>query len=138
MPELDLRKTRREKLEAFRKNRFETVFSAAESALKSAFLVNGGGAVALIAFLGQAARQGQVNPSAHLLAFALLVLVIGTALAGLATGLSFLAQYGYFMRRSRSWFGKAARSLTVLNIVFIGLSYVCFVTAGVIAFFALS
>jgi hypothetical protein len=119
----DLRKSRLAKVDEFRKTRFTVVASSAESALKSALLVNGGGAVALLAFFGQATQQAKLNSAVSSLAAALLVLVIGTALAGIATGLSFLAQYGYFMRRSRSWFGKAARSITALNILLIMFSY---------------
>jgi len=137
MASTELRAARLARVEEFRKARFAVVASAAESALRSAFLVNGGGAVALLAFFGQATQQPRFSASVPLLAAALLVLVIGTALAGVATGLSFLAQYGYFMRRSRSWFGKAARSITALNIVLILLSYACFVAAGLLAYCAL-
>lgn len=53
----DLRKTRLAKRDEFRKERFEVVVASAENALKNAFLVNGGGAVALLAFFGQASKQ---------------------------------------------------------------------------------
>ena len=89
MTQSDLRKRRLATVEEFRKARFAVVTSSAESALKSAFLVNGGGAVALLAFFGQAAQQAKLSPATPALAAALLVLVIGTALAGIATGLSF-------------------------------------------------
>jgi hypothetical protein len=138
MAESELRRSRRAKIEEFRKERFGSVISAAESALKSAFLVNGGGAVALLAFFGQAAHQTRTAAANSLLATSLLVLVIGTALAGIATGLSFLAQYGYFMRSSRSWFGRAARSITALNVALIVVSYGCFVAAGAVAYRALA
>ena len=137
MTQSDLRKRRLATVEEFRKARFAVVTSSAESALKSAFLVNGGGAVALLAFFGQAAQQAKLSPATPALAAALLVLVIGTALAGIATGLSFLAQYGHFMRRKRSWFGKVTRNITAANIVLILSSYGCFVVAGVIAYRAL-
>ncbi len=138
MPNDEPRKSRGEKLQDFRRQRFEVVVRSAESALKSAFLVNGGGAVALLTFFGQAMHGGKPNLATSYLAVALLMLVIGTAIAGLATGLSFLAQYGYFMRKSRSWFGKAAPVLTKINIVLVLLSYVCFVVAGAVAYVALS
>ena len=134
----ELRKSREAKVQAFRKERFGIVATSADSALKSAFLVNGGGAVALLAFFGQATTQARPAHVSSLLATALLILVVGTALAGVATGLSFLAQYGYFMQKSRSWFGRAARSLTAANIVLVGASYVCFVVAGFVAYRALA
>ena len=126
-----LRKSRIAKRDEFRKERLEVVVSSAESALKSAFLVNGGGAVALLAFFGQATRQGATSPW---LSHALLALVIGTALATVATGLSFLAQYGYMMGKRRSRFGRSAKDITAANIVLVMLSYVCFVAAGFLAY----
>ena len=128
----DLRKSRLAKREEFRKTRFDVVVSSAESALKSAFLINGGGAVALLAFFGQASRQP--GPSSPWLALALFILVVGTALAAVATGLSFLAQYGYLVGKRRSWFGRNARNVTAVNIVLVLLAYVCFVVAGLVAY----
>jgi hypothetical protein len=128
----DLRRIRLAKRDEFRKTRFDVVVKSAESALKSAFLVNGGGAVALLAFFGQAARQP--GPPSSWLAIALFVLVIGTALAAVATGLSFLAQYGYLAGKRRSWLGRAARNITALNIVLVLFSYGCFIIAGFIAY----
>jgi hypothetical protein len=128
----ELRKSRIAKRDEFRKERLEVVVNSAESALKSAFLVNGGGAVALLTFFGQASRQG--TPTSPWLAHALLALVIGTTLAAVATGLSFLAQYGYMMGKRRSQFGRSARDITAANIVLVMLSYVCFVSAGFLAY----
>lgn len=128
----ELRKTRLAKRDEFRKERIEIVIGSAESALKSAFLVNGGGAVALLTFFGQSSRQG--IPTSSWLSHALLALVIGTALAAMATGLSFLAQYGYMMGKRRSQFGRSARDITTTNIVLVMLSYTCFVSAGFLAY----
>lgn len=128
----DLRKTRLAKRDKFRKERFEVVVASAENALKNAFLVNGGGAVALLAFFGQASKQPGF--SSAWLAWALLVLVIGTAFAAVATGLSFLAQYGYMIGKRRSILGRHARSITAANITLVLLSYFCFVAAGFVAF----
>ena len=128
----ELRKSRIAKRDEFRKERLEVVVSSAESALKCAFLVNGGGAVALLAFFGQASRQGA--PTSPWLSHALLALVIGTALAMVATGLSFLAQYGYMMGKRRSRFGRSEKDITAANIVLVMISYVCFVLAGFLAY----
>jgi hypothetical protein len=128
----DLRKNRIARRDEFRKARLDVVISSAESALKSAFLVNGGGAVALLAFFGQAARQS--IPGSRWIALTLFVLVVGTALAAVATGLSFIAQYGYMLGKRRSWFGRSARSITAANIVLVLLSYICFVVAGFLAY----
>lgn len=108
------------------------VVGSAESALKSAFLVNGGGAVALLAFFGQASRQGL--PASSWLSLALLALVVGTALASTATGLSFLAQYGYMMGKRRARIGRYALIITAMNVVLVMLSHVCFLVAGLLAY----
>lgn len=127
-------KNKRDKLDKFRKERFDVVISSAQSALKAAFLVNGGGAIALLSFFGSKLQSGNSNPVATYLAAALLILVIGTALAGLATGLSFLAQYGYFTQERRSRLAKMAPKLTKINILLVFLSYVCFIAAGFVAY----
>jgi hypothetical protein len=61
----DLRKSRLAKRDDYRSDRLNVVVASAEAALKSAFLVNGGGAVALLAFFGQ--LWGQVLPYAQAL-----------------------------------------------------------------------
>lgn len=132
----DLRESRKAKLEAHRKERYGSVIASADAALKSAFLVNGGGAVALLAYFSQASTRVPPHAMNSLLRTSLLILVIGTACAGLATGLSFLAQYGYLVRRS--WFGRRARYLTATNIVLVAASYLCFVIAGIVGYFALA
>jgi hypothetical protein len=128
----DLRKSRIARRDEARKTRFDVVIRSADAALKNAFLINGGGAVALLAFFGQAGRQP--GTSSPWLALALFVLIIGAALAAVATGLSFLAQYGYLVGKRRSWFGRSAQSITAANIVLVLFSYVCFVVAGFIAY----
>jgi hypothetical protein len=93
--------------------------------------------VALLAFFGNILETKKSYPATPGLALALFIFVVGAALAGLATGMSFLAQYGYFMRR-RSWFGRIASKLTLLNICLVLLSYISFISAGVVAYRALS
>jgi hypothetical protein len=131
----DLRKARIAKRDEFRKERFGVVVAAAENALKNAFLVNAGGAVALLAFFGQASKHPGF--SSGWLAVALLILVVGTAFAAVATGLSFLAQYGYMTGKRRSSLGRNARSITAANVTLVMLSYFCFVAAGFVAFLGL-
>lgn len=137
---MSIQKTRlsgEKRLAQYRSEHLSIVFASAASALQSAFLVNSGGAVALLAFFGQFIQAGKPNPAMPGLTLALFILVFDTFLAGLATGLSFLAQYGYFMR-GRSRLGKIAPYLTKANIGLVMLSYICFVSAGAVAYFALS
>ena len=137
MPPSSSQSTRRDTLAQHRSERLPLTYSSAASALQSAFLANGGGAVALLAFYGQLLPLQPPHPAAHGLALALLVLVVGAGLAAVATGLSFLAQYGYLMRR-KSTLGKLAPRLTIANMVLVCFSLLCFVGAGAIAYVALT
>src|SRR3954470_18863961 len=75
MSDRELRKDRQAKVTEFRKERFSSVTNSAESALKSAFLVNGGGAVALLAFFGPSPNPARTAATTSLLATALLIRV---------------------------------------------------------------
>lgn len=120
-----------------RSERLPITYASAASALQSAFLANGGGAVALLAFYGQLLTAQSNHPAASGLAGALLAMVIGVALAVAATGLSFVAQYGYLMRRN-SRVGRFALHFTWANVVLVCASLVCFVVGGAQAYYALA
>jgi hypothetical protein len=68
--------------------------------------------------------------------------VFGTFYAALATGLSFVAQYGYFlrdlMRKRRPWLGQIAPIVTGINMALLATAYVCFLVAGLIAYNGIS
>ena len=133
MTTTEAQKKRDEIIEA-REGRLDVVIRAAQSALKTAFLVNSGGAIAILGFFGQAIQTETPSPAAPYLAKALLILGIGTALAGLATGLSFLAQYAYFIRKSNPKLGKRAPMLTKINIYLVLASLTCFIVASFVAY----
>ena len=119
--------------------RLDAALARAQTALKTAVLVNGAGVIALLALFAQAFKDGGVLPGAGQFAAATLWMVAGTAVAGCATGLSFLAQYGDLMRW-HSWFGRGGRAGTItrLNIALVFLSYACFVLGGLHTYWALS
>ena len=72
---------------------FRSVISAGQSALRSAFLMNGGGAVAVLAFIGNLANNDpQRIPS---LAPSLTVFVTGVLLVTVASGATYLSQWFY-------------------------------------------
>lgn len=131
------RQARRELIAKHRSDRLPITYASAASALQSAFLANGGGAVALLAFYGQLLAAQPHHPAASGLARALLVLVIGVGLAVAATGLSFLAQYGYLLRRN-SRLGKFAAHFTWANMALVFASLLCFVVVGAQAYYALA
>jgi hypothetical protein len=131
--EKSVRQQRHEKVFEYRNRRLDIVVSSAQSALKTAFIVNGAGTVALVGLFAQAIQKPAAVFPAATLAEALFLLIVGTGLAALATGFSFLAQYGYMLGKRRSWFGRVAPRITKLNIFLILLSYACFIAGGAIA-----
>ena len=120
-------------------DRLDATVASAQTALKTAVLVNGAGAIALLTLFAGAFKDANPLPGAAQFAAATLWLVAGTAAGGAATGISFLAQYGQVMRW-RSWFGRRGRAalITQVNIVLVFLSYLCFVIAGLHAYWALA
>ncbi len=104
---------------------FKSVISMAELALKNAILINGGGAVALMTFVG----NGQSN-KCNFVVFGLFAFAIGVSLGAFATYFGYLSQ-NEFMRQINErepmndgiWQKYAAIRLC-------GLSYIAF-TAGV-------
>ena len=72
---------------------FRAVISAGQNALRSAFLMNGGGAVAVLAFIGNLANNDpQRIPS---LAPSLTVFVSGVLLVAVASGATYFSQWFY-------------------------------------------
>jgi hypothetical protein len=121
------------------RQRFEATIASAQMALRTAVLINGAGAIVLLVLFAQAFKDPSVLPGASQLAAATLWLVAGTALAGCATGVAFLAHYGHLMRW-HTWFGRGGRAVTITQLI-IGLvfsSYVCFLIAALYIYWALS
>jgi hypothetical protein len=131
-------KNRRAQLEAFRQGRLPHVISSAQSALNTAVLVNGGGAVAMLAFFGEAMQQSHGSPAIQSLVKVMLLFFWGTASAGIATGLSFVAQLGCSRLLPWRWLRKLAPRISLVNIALIFVSYALFLSAGISAYCALS
>jgi len=112
----------------------ETVAGAGEAALKSASLVNGGAAVALLAFLGSLAGKVGFNGAqqpAHGLAHAMLIFAFGALASALAYFPRFLTYlFGYREASARAGLSALAMYLLLLA------SYVAFFLGVVDAFHA--
>jgi len=67
---------------------------AGTTAVKSVFLLNGGSAVAILAFLGKTIEQLAIKQQ-HLVGYALIVFGLGVFAAGAANGFRYLAQHNY-------------------------------------------
>jgi len=72
-----------------------SVITVGQSALKSALLINGGAAVAVLAFLGRLFTGESASLSIGCLSLALLLFVWGVLAAAVAAGATYLSQAGY-------------------------------------------
>ena len=106
--------------------------ATSQSALKSALLINGGAAVALLAFVGSIWNSAN-KAALPLVADALLYFVYGVLSAAIASGAAYLAQAGYGRE-----FGNASRCIGRSGhiVAFLGVlcSYVWFYYAAWSAF----
>lgn len=71
------------------------VITAGQSALKGALIINGGAAVALLAFIGKIWGNSDTQPTLAALSFALLSYVFGVLSAAMAAGATYFSQAGY-------------------------------------------
>ncbi|TDX29081.1 hypothetical protein DFO67_108125 [Modicisalibacter xianhensis] len=72
-----------------------SVITVGQFALKSSLLINGGAAVALLAFIGNIWKAPGSGPSISLLATAMLHYVAGVLSSAMASGATYFSQAGY-------------------------------------------
>ena len=116
---------------------FRAVIEAGQTAIKSAMLMNGGAAVALLAFLGNLLTRSPNFGNAVLIArinTAMLIFLTGVGLAGLTSGFRYVSQ-ALYADRTRPKRGDWARNLAVL-LAFSSL--VAFLVGGLVAYTAIS
>ena len=89
---------------------FRSVILAGQNALRTAFLMNGGAAAAILALVGHLATNGQHTHVVRLSA-SLGLFVTGVLAAGLASGFTYLSQWIYAESH------KAGMTLNILAIV---------------------
>jgi hypothetical protein len=106
-------------------NLFHSVISTATEAIKSLFLINGGGCVALLALMGQLGTRGVAGSSISPQMFAAPLLAFGIGLAMAATASCFLnlGQAAYHRKRT-----NLGNCLKWANVVFGAASLVAFLT----------
>jgi hypothetical protein len=78
----------------------KAVNAAGQSAIKSSMLVNGGGAVALLAFIGHLTTSSETARSIPTFAFPLTIFVLGVWLGGLSAGFTYLTALGRSIKLS--------------------------------------
>jgi len=110
-----------------------STISTGQSALKSALLINGGAAVALLAFIGSIWTSNNAAKALPEISLALLLYVSGVLSAAIAAGFTYFSQAGFgheFGKNSRP-VGHVGRWLAVLGVF---ASYVLFGYGSWLAF----
>lgn len=98
---------------------FRSVISSGANAIKAAMLMNGGGAVALLAFFPRVNESG-IEVNTGLLASALLWFTLGVFLAALGSGFAYFTQRAYHDSKAET-VGNWLTALTS-SLVFAGYS----------------
>lgn len=121
----------------------KATIEAGQTALKSAIIINGGAAIAMLAFIGNALAKWNDAAGSSLLTnvgVALFMFMVGTGAAGTSTGFRYLAQFVYAAPPSanaRPWltaWGSAANCISIM----LGIaSFASFFAGGWLAFHAI-
>jgi len=101
---------------------FRSVITTGQSALKATMLLNGGAAVAMLAFVGKLVEYETVFTSQ--IGFAVLMFAFGALASVIATGTTYLSQLLY--AGSVPWGGKCAIGLHIASILFVAGSLMLF------------
>lgn len=105
---------------------FKSVIEAGRTTLNALILMNGGAAVALLAFLGNSITKAPPDPRLQLrsISFAMLLFVLGVGLAGVSMGLRYLTQFLAHGRSAKAgtWmnWGSIGSGLCSLALFFAG------------------
>jgi len=107
---------------------FKAVTSAGQYALKSSMVINGGGAIALLAFTGKIWTTTTSSLIANSLTFSIFVFCIGVLLSAIASGTTYLSQLSFNINKY-----KTGNVINTISIVLILGAYVAFFCGAYIA-----
>jgi hypothetical protein len=109
---------------------FKSVIESGLNAIKTSIILNGGAAIAILAFIGDLIKE---SPNSNIIISstgkALLVFMFGAGLSGLAMGSRYLSQFFYSDALEKSYEGKKDYSQTlgqIINILSIALTTLSF------------
>lgn len=106
---------------------FKSVMQISVLALKSALIINGGAAIALLTFLGNMpSNDGMSN-----FVCALQYYIAGVALAAFANASAYLAQYRYLYEIKNNINKPKGHFVTYLTVLIVFLAYISFVIGGI-------
>jgi len=109
-------------VQAWQLENFRSVVTLGQAALKSIILINGGAAVALLAFLGHLVADGPLTNAPAPIVESLYRFVLGVLLASLASGTTYASQYCYAYTGS-IWYQRAAIALHIGTVILVASSY---------------
>lgn len=105
---------------------FRGVIMQGQGVIKITSLINGGAAVAMLAFIGTLIKEGRIYPGLlHIFSLSIFLFVIGVLASALSSGTTYLFQacYGQGSSKSHKLF---VSGLHVSGITLIIISYLCF------------
>ena len=141
--ELEVWKTQTSTDLAFGVELLKGTIEAGQTALRSAIAINGGAAVAMLAFVGNAVTKWQTGgPLLSKVGAAMLVFVLSAGFGGTATGFRYLAQFGYSEARyagaKKERMLRCGRVANVVSILLGVASFAGFFAGGVLAYRAIA
>ena len=111
------------------KSGIESINAYANDALRGLLILNGGAAIAILAFLGQVLSKGPEPPRFSVPSFVTPLMLFGRGVlcSAVASGLGFLSQlcfHDFHHRRSGNWFRFSAIAIVIVGwaLFIIGLS----------------
>ena len=107
---------------------FKSVVSAGQSALKASMVINGGGAVALLAFTGKIWTTATSSSIADSLTTSIFVFCLGVLLSAMASGTTYLTQLSFNVNKY-----KTGNVINILSIASIFGAYIAFFYGAYIA-----
>ena len=112
----------------------------ARDVLKSVTLINGGAAVALLAFAGSVWSAPEKNPSLDtaLISWALGVFALGVFFAGVGIFIGYFTQYYYFRMSIGNSPEGEPKCLHISALVFVGASLLSFAAGTILSIVAFS
>ena len=96
---------------------------AGQAAMKSALLINGGAAVAILAFIGQIFNSSVNCDIVHSLKLSMILFVSGTLSSAVAFGTTYLAQLSWQSNKNR--FGLIINNISTALVILSYLLFLC-------------
>ena len=101
---------------------FRSVITAGQNSIKTSFLLNGGAAIALLAFIGHLTEIKSTQ--VHVFANGLIPFALGVLTTTITSGLTYLCQWLYANAHAQA--RKAAESVNILAIIVGAAAYLFF------------